>query len=114
MCLDESASVDTIRNVLKLMEKWEVVECHNQDRIKLYYLGREYEREGSVEQSGANSLLTPVIERIRQFQWSAVTISDHNPLTSQATTRWDGSFQENRWGMAISSGLKYQAAVVTT
>lgn len=67
MCLDESASVDTIRNVLKLMEKWEVVECHNQDRIKLYYLGHEYE-SSSVEQSGANSLLTPIIERIKQFQ----------------------------------------------
>ncbi|XP_046667769.1 glycerol-3-phosphate acyltransferase 1, mitochondrial isoform X4 [Homalodisca vitripennis] len=35
---NESVSVDTVRNVLKLVEKWEVVECHNQDGIQLYYL----------------------------------------------------------------------------
>ncbi|KAG8251619.1 hypothetical protein J6590_075506 [Homalodisca vitripennis] len=56
---DESVSVDTIRNVLKLVEKWEVVECHNQDRIKLYYLGQHYEDEG---------LLAPIVQRIQQFQ----------------------------------------------
>uniref|UniRef100_A0A1B6LVY5 GPAT/DHAPAT C-terminal domain-containing protein n=2 Tax=Graphocephala atropunctata TaxID=36148 RepID=A0A1B6LVY5_9HEMI len=56
---NESVSVDTIRNALKLLEKWEVVECHNQDRIKLYYLGQHYEDEG---------LLAPIVQRVQQFQ----------------------------------------------
>jgi len=56
---NESVSVDSIRGALKLLEKWEVVECHTQDRIKLYYLGSQYETEG---------MLAPVIARIQQFQ----------------------------------------------
>jgi hypothetical protein len=60
VCLaDESVSVDTVRGALKLMEKWEVVECHTQDKIKLYYLGQHYDGEG---------MLSPIIDRIQQFQ----------------------------------------------
>ncbi|XP_054258874.1 glycerol-3-phosphate acyltransferase 1, mitochondrial isoform X3 [Macrosteles quadrilineatus] len=56
---NESVSMDTVRQALKLLEKWEVLECHSQDKIKLYYLGQHYDGEG---------LLDPIIERIRQFQ----------------------------------------------
>jgi len=56
---NESVSMDTVRGALKLLEKWEVVECHTQDKIKLYYLGQHYDGEGMLE---------PIITRIQQFQ----------------------------------------------
>lgn len=55
----ESVSVDTVRNSLKLLEKWDVLDCHNQDHIKLYYLGAQYDDEASF----AN-----VITKVQQFQ----------------------------------------------
>lgn len=57
--LGESLSVDTIRNSLKLLEKWDVLDCHNQDNIKLYYLGAQYDDEASF----AN-----IITKVQQFQ----------------------------------------------
>lgn len=55
----ESLSVDAIRNSLKLLEKWDVLDCHNQDQIKLYYLGAQYDDEASF---------ASVITKIQQFQ----------------------------------------------
>ncbi|RZF49076.1 hypothetical protein LSTR_LSTR008362 [Laodelphax striatellus] len=45
----ESVSVDTIRNSLKLFEKWNVLECHTQDKTKVYYLNKLYDNEQSLE-----------------------------------------------------------------
>lgn len=39
----ESMSTDSIRNALKLFERWDVLECHTQDRVKLYYLTPKYD-----------------------------------------------------------------------
>lgn len=44
----ESVSTDTIKNALKLLERWDIVECHTQDRVKLYYLSSKYDNIDSL------------------------------------------------------------------
>lgn len=44
----ESVSTDSIKNALKLFERWGVVECHTQDRIKLYYLSPDFDKIESL------------------------------------------------------------------
>lgn len=51
----ESVSVDTIRNSLKLFERWNVLDCHTKDKIKVYYLTSNYDNESNVE-SVANKI----------------------------------------------------------
>lgn len=34
----ESVSVDAIKNALKLYQKWEVLDCHSEKKLRLYYL----------------------------------------------------------------------------
>lgn len=41
----ESLSTDTIKNCMKLLEKWSVLECHIQEGTKVYYLNPKYESE---------------------------------------------------------------------
>ncbi|GAB1860008.1 Glycerol-3-phosphate acyltransferase, mitochondrial [Camponotus japonicus] len=41
----ESLSVDPIKNSLKLFEKWNVLECHMQENIKMFYLKEDYDKE---------------------------------------------------------------------
>ncbi|XP_075238224.1 glycerol-3-phosphate acyltransferase mino isoform X2 [Lycorma delicatula] len=55
----ESVSVDTIRNAMKLFERWNVLECHTKDKIKVYYLKENYDNESSIES---------VWNRIKQFR----------------------------------------------
>ena len=45
----ESVSTDSIKNALKLLERWGVVECHTQDRIKLYYLSPDFDEKDSLQ-----------------------------------------------------------------
>lgn len=35
---EESVSVDTIKNALKLIHKWGLLECHTENKLRLYYL----------------------------------------------------------------------------
>ncbi|KAK3928172.1 Glycerol-3-phosphate acyltransferase 1, mitochondrial [Frankliniella fusca] len=44
----ESVSTDSIKNALKLFERWGVVECHTQDRVKLYYLSPDFDKIDSI------------------------------------------------------------------
>ncbi|XP_034256133.1 glycerol-3-phosphate acyltransferase 1, mitochondrial isoform X2 [Thrips palmi] len=44
----ESVSTDTIKNALKLLERWDIVECHTQDRVKLYYLSSKFDNIDSL------------------------------------------------------------------
>ncbi|XP_076301390.1 glycerol-3-phosphate acyltransferase mino isoform X2 [Lasioglossum baleicum] len=57
----ESLSVDPIKNSLKLFEKWNVLECHPQENIKLFYLKDEYDRDSAV---------TGIYETIAAFKWT--------------------------------------------
>lgn len=56
----ESLCVDPIKNSLKLFEKWNVLECHPQENIKLFYLKVEYDRDSTV---------TEIYETIAAFKW---------------------------------------------
>jgi len=53
--------LDAIKNALKLFERWGIVECHQQDRIKLYYLSTTYDDSLRLE---------PVIKDVRQFKFT--------------------------------------------
>ncbi|XP_050448992.1 glycerol-3-phosphate acyltransferase 1, mitochondrial isoform X2 [Cataglyphis hispanica] len=41
----ESLCVDPIKNSLKLFEKWNILECHMQENIKIFYLKEDYDKE---------------------------------------------------------------------
>ncbi|XP_076164883.1 glycerol-3-phosphate acyltransferase mino isoform X2 [Ptiloglossa arizonensis] len=56
----ESLCVDPIKNSLKLFEKWNVLECHPQENIKLLYLKDEYDTDTAV---------TKIYETILAFKW---------------------------------------------
>ncbi|KAK1125192.1 hypothetical protein K0M31_006532 [Melipona bicolor] len=44
----ESLSVDLIKNSLKLFEKWNVLECHSEENIKICYLKDKYDTESAT------------------------------------------------------------------
>ncbi|XP_053977074.1 glycerol-3-phosphate acyltransferase 1, mitochondrial isoform X1 [Hylaeus volcanicus] len=56
----ESLCVDPIKNSLKLFEKWNVLECHPQENIKLFYLKDEYDTDTAA---------TSIYETIAAFKW---------------------------------------------
>jgi len=57
---EESLSVDPFKNSLKLFERWEVLECHTCDQIKLYYLRDEFDSERSAQ---------TVFDKVKRFKW---------------------------------------------
>ncbi|XP_059468848.1 glycerol-3-phosphate acyltransferase 1, mitochondrial [Neocloeon triangulifer] len=59
---EESRCIDPIRNALRMLEKWEVLECHSQDRLKVYYLRPDFDSETAV---------APVVNRLRSLVCSA-------------------------------------------
>lgn len=52
-------SVDSIKNALKLFQKWEVLECHSEKKIRLYYLTENYD---------ATESLRPIYDKINMFK----------------------------------------------
>lgn len=56
---EESVSVDTVKNALKLFQKWEILECHAQNKLRLYYLKENQDNSESV---------TALYNRIKKFQ----------------------------------------------
>lgn len=44
----ESLCVDPIKNSLKLFEKWNVLECHSRENVKILYLKDEYDTDSAV------------------------------------------------------------------
>ncbi|XP_015514001.1 glycerol-3-phosphate acyltransferase 1, mitochondrial isoform X2 [Neodiprion pinetum] len=57
----ESLCVDPIKNSFKLFEKWEVLECHPQENVKIYYLKEEYDNDKAANQ---------IYESIATFKWT--------------------------------------------
>lgn len=47
---DESVSVDPIKNALKLFQKWDVLECHNEGKLRLYYLKENFDSSEAVRE----------------------------------------------------------------
>ena len=62
--LGESLCVDPIKNSLKLFEKKNILECHPQENIKIYYLKEEYDDNESTNQ---------IYEHIAAFKWTRNT-----------------------------------------
>jgi len=51
-----------VRNALKMLEKWEVLDVHSQDRLKVYYLRPDFDSESKVR---------PVVERLHSLVCTA-------------------------------------------
>lgn len=45
---EESVSVDSIKNALKLYQKWGILECHTENKLRLYYLKDSEDNSESV------------------------------------------------------------------
>ncbi|OXU29518.1 hypothetical protein TSAR_003830 [Trichomalopsis sarcophagae] len=60
----ESLCVDPIKNSLKLFEKKNILECHPQEHVKIYYLKDEYD-----DDAAANT----VYETIAAYKWTRNT-----------------------------------------
>lgn len=56
----ESLCVDPIKNALKLFEKWNVLECHPEENIKIFYLKDEYNTDSAVMK---------IYDNIAIFKW---------------------------------------------
>lgn len=46
---EESVSVDSIKNALKLFQKWDILECHSEEKLRLYYLKDNEDNSDSVK-----------------------------------------------------------------
>lgn len=46
---EESVSVDTIKNAFKLFQKWDILECHAEKKLRLYYLKDSEDNSDSVK-----------------------------------------------------------------
>ncbi|XP_017889920.1 glycerol-3-phosphate acyltransferase 1, mitochondrial isoform X2 [Ceratina calcarata] len=57
----ESLCVDPIKNSLKLFEKWNVLECHSQENVKIFYLKDEYDTDSAT---------TKIFDTIATFKWT--------------------------------------------
>lgn len=57
----ESLCVDPIKNSFKLFEKWDVLECHLQENVKIYYLKEEYDNDKAANQ---------IYESVAAFKWT--------------------------------------------
>lgn len=57
----ESLCVDPIKNSFKLFEKWNVLECHPQENIKIFYLKDEYDTDTATER---------IYDTIAAFKWT--------------------------------------------
>ena len=57
----ESLCVDPIKNSFKLFEKWNVLECHMQENIKIFYLKEDYDKE---------VITKSVYDTIAAFKWT--------------------------------------------
>lgn len=54
---------DPIKNSLKLFQTWDVVECHAEDKIRLFYLKDQYDNDASIGN---------VLKRIEKFRMATI------------------------------------------
>lgn len=46
---DESVAVDPVKNALKLYQKLGILECHQEGKLRLYYLNEAFDNPESVK-----------------------------------------------------------------
>lgn len=47
--VEESVSVDPIKNALKVYQKWDIIECHSEKKLRLYYLKDNQDNSDAVK-----------------------------------------------------------------
>ncbi|XP_071866860.1 glycerol-3-phosphate acyltransferase mino [Bombus fervidus] len=57
----ECISIDSIKNALKLFEKWNILECYPQENVKIFYLKDEYDTYSAVMK---------IYDTIAAFRWT--------------------------------------------
>ncbi|XP_050594328.1 glycerol-3-phosphate acyltransferase 1, mitochondrial isoform X3 [Bombus affinis] len=57
----ECLSIDSIKNALKLFEKWNILECYPQENVKIFYLKDQYDTDSAV---------TKIYDIIAAFRWT--------------------------------------------
>ncbi|KAK0165007.1 hypothetical protein PV328_003565 [Microctonus aethiopoides] len=57
----ESLSVDPVKNSLKLFEKWQVLDCHVEENVKIYYLHDAYDDDVAANR---------IYESIEIYKWT--------------------------------------------
>lgn len=55
--------MDPIRNSLKLFENWGVLECHNEQNTKIYYLKEAYDNDEDIDQ---------IYSSVEIYKWTKV------------------------------------------
>lgn len=63
---EESVSVDPIKNALKVFQKWDILDCHNEKKLRLYFMTDRQDNSESV---------TILYNRINKYR-SYITRSD--------------------------------------
>nr|CAI5833349.1 unnamed protein product [Callosobruchus analis] len=58
---DESVSVDPVKNALRLFQKWGILECHSEKKLRLYYL---------VESQDDSEAVKAIYQRVNKFRQS--------------------------------------------
>nr|CAH7741116.1 unnamed protein product [Callosobruchus chinensis] len=58
---DESVSVDPVKNALRLFQKWGILECHSEKKLRLYYL---------VESQDDSEAVKAMYQRVNKFRQS--------------------------------------------
>lgn len=59
--IGESLCVDPIKNSFKLFEKWNIMECHMEEKLKIFNLKEECDTDEAIKN---------VINRIATFKWT--------------------------------------------
>lgn len=59
--IGESLCVDPIKNSFKLFEKWNVLECHPEQNVRIVYLKDEYDNDRAANE---------IYETIETFKWT--------------------------------------------
>nr|XP_033203282.1 glycerol-3-phosphate acyltransferase 1, mitochondrial isoform X2 [Bombus vancouverensis nearcticus] len=57
----ECLSIDSIKNALKLFEKWNILECYPQENVKIFYLKDQYDTDSAVMK---------IYDKIAAFRWT--------------------------------------------
>lgn len=57
----ECLSIDSIKNALKLFEKWNILECYPQENVKIFYLKDQYDTDSAIMK---------IYDTIAAFRWT--------------------------------------------
>lgn len=61
---EESVSVDPVKNALKLFQKWDILECHTENKLRLYYL-----KESQDDSECVDALYKRILKFKTELKW---------------------------------------------